>query len=224
MRNHMNKKRWLILSSMVFYIIGALIFWWSWNWDIGLPYIELWLLLPALLIIKDIYVYTIQIRPIEHRHILRDKVDKDREEKTISVWYPITLANRVYVFPVIITVYLIYVIIQQTGLRQLDYSIWFLAWNEDILLLFVMASGVATLFGEERDLKYARRYRSMYTSRMYVLLSMILWILWGYIVLQEALALGVLWVVVANLAAIAIFWWWTWLIFHDMGMVRDSDI
>lgn len=195
----------LIISSVVLWVVAAVILVWSWFRDIALPGIERWLLLPLILCIKDTLLYGYLSEPIVSRMIDWQQVMDDRDKQQNPTWYPSVLANRIYVFPVLLTIYLLYLLIEQTWLWWLQYSIPFLALQSDILLVLMIVSGIALLFGSSYDEQYQKKYKSKKLVRAYIALSVVLSILGGYIVLQQVLTLGVLWIVIANIAWYIIF-------------------
>ncbi len=105
-----------------------------------MPGAEWRLLLPLLLLIREYFVYFFDSKNIhiDSLQVNWGEVQKDRDNQKLAWRYPIALANRMYIFPVVLTLYLVYLIVQQTGLFGWNYSILFLVLDEQLLLVLTI--------------------------------------------------------------------------------------
>lgn len=207
-----SKKNILIVSSVLLYIIIVVVFVVSFRYDVWLPFIDIWLLVPCMLIIKDVLLYAVSYAPMQGESYDWWRIDTDRKQWRVPWWYTLSLINRRYIFPIVLTVYLVYLLIQQTGLWHMQYELRYLMLNESYLFWFVLLSGVCLVFGETYDSEYKQKKYSFLTMYVYVLFSIVLWVLWAYIVLQQVLSLWVIGIVIANIAWILVFLVWILLL------------
>jgi len=209
MKKNISRK---LLRSILLRIICGGVLWSSWYWDISLPWIEWWLLLPLYLLMREVLCRMDLPGSIPTREVHRELVEQDKRAWTISLVYHMLLINRMYIFPVLLTIYLTYLVIAQTGIFWLDYSILFLALEEQLLLILTIISWIAMVIQEDKDDRYIGMSMSRSGLYMYIVLGMVLGVLWWYIVLQQTLSLWWLGIVIANIAGLLIFFVWLLLV------------
>ncbi len=123
---------------------------------------------------RDVRAYLIEPHPVLYQRIDRTQVIADRDAEKIPVWYPLVLANRQYIFPVFLTVYLCFLFVKQTQLFDLQYSMPYLAMEEHILLLFTLVSGACLIWKESLDDTYTKDVSNILLFRLYLLLAVVL--------------------------------------------------
>ena len=166
-------------------------------------YVALWLILFFVaLVIKDILVYFVDLKPtskityvgIENWNLkIKDKL------------YRYLLINRVYVFPVVLVIYLSYLLIKQTHLWNLQDNIFYQIINENLLLVVVIISWIFTVWKEDQDKKYQKIVQSMNSTYVSLALSIVLSLLWTYIIYGQTIALGWISYFISSIAGILIF-------------------
>ena len=193
------------MRAVLWYFLVFGIFVVSYVWDISLPGIEWWVLLPGILLCKDILLFFGEIPAIKESVLDWGRVEKQFQKWKLPRWYKLALVNRRYLFPTFLTLYMLYLLVKQTHIRDLYLSIWFLALDEQLLLFLTVISGIATIFGEQYDQQFEQTKISQTKAYGYIALSFVLSVLWGYIVLQQVLKLGVLGIIIANIVIVLIF-------------------
>ena len=193
------------LRSGVLRWVAILILSWSWFFDVSLPYAELRLLIPMVLVMRELLLRVSYPESIISRQINWQQIEKDKDTWKISLLYNVLLINRIYLFPVILTIYLSYLIILQTWLFAWDFSVVFLALDEQLLLVLTIISGIGMVMQEDKDAIYIEEKKSIWAVYRFMVFAVILGVLWWYIVLQQVLSLWWMWVVIANIAGILIF-------------------
>ncbi len=195
----MNKK---VSSTIVLYAIWIAIV--IMRLSLGtFQYVALWLILFFVaLVIKDILVYFVDLKPtskityvgIENWNLkIKDKL------------YRYLLINRVYVFPVVLVIYLSYLLIKQTHLWNLQDNIFYQIINENLLLVVVIISWIFTVWKEDQDKKYQKIVQSMNSTYVSLALSIVLSLLWTYIIYGQTIALGWISYFISSIAGILIF-------------------
>ncbi|MEI6775119.1 MAG: hypothetical protein WCL18_10540 [bacterium] len=108
-------------------------------------YVALWLILALVaLVIKDVLLYFVVLKPtakIMYSGIGNWKLGNGKRES--GIWgriYYYLLVNRVYVFPAVLVLYLIFLLIKQTHLWNLHNNIFYQIINENVLLAMVIVS------------------------------------------------------------------------------------
>jgi len=184
-----------ILPSLVWYLVWAGVFWWMWSRQAR----RLLLILVAL-VIKDITQYAIQLTPMTTTSYDLTKIKQWYMNQKISSRYYLAFVNRIYFFPFILTVYLIYLLIQQTQLRDLHLSVRYLLLDETVLLVITIVSGLWLVYQDDQDTKYKKTTTSLTASYMYYYFSALLGLLSTYIIYLQV---SDLWAIGATISVIA---------------------
>jgi len=156
-------------------------------------------------IMVDITHYAVEFKPTKITGYSLPILQKLFQEKKISIRYYLAIINRIYLFPILLTVYLIYLLIDQTQLRDLHLSVWFLVADETVLLILTILSWVMLVYQEEKDKKFETTRMSMEASFGYYGLSIILWLLSTYIIYQQVQDLDTIWSVISVIAGVLVF-------------------
>lgn len=196
-----------IIISIILYIIVWVLLYWSATYWWNLPWVYRWILAPSILIAKDFFVFwnNAEIESITISHIDWDSISNDISFKKLPRWYPIVLLVRTYCFPFFLVVYLLYLLINQTQIRNLHISTAFLVLNKNFLLFMTIITWVIMIFWEKYDDTYMIKRNSLAFGWVYFLVISLLSIIWGYIVLQQILELGIIWMVIANVVVLLLF-------------------
>jgi len=197
----MNWSMWIIISVLSYLIVWVLFrlvpWWWVWL-----------LLMLVFLVIKDISLYAIEFRPLTRTLIDWKKIQKQYTQNNISSRYYLALLNRTYFFPIILSVYLWYLLIQQTHLRDLDLSIRYLGINETALLLLTILSWIFLVYQEEKDTSFQNTTTSLTATYVYYLLSVVLWWLSAYIIYKQVHDLWTIWDTISVISWVLVFLVW----------------
>ena len=165
----------------------------------------------------------VDFTPLSSKQIDISKIKKDLKTKTVSQASIIALINRRWIFPVILTIYLVYLLIQQTQIRELHLSSIYLIFPEQLLLFFTIVSGLFLVYHDEIDQLYEIETRSLYLAYAYRWLSAILWLLSTYIIYQQVEQLWTIWVVISLIAGILIFLVGVMLMEDDSSVIDSSS-
>jgi hypothetical protein len=176
----------------------------------------LWLILVfVILAIKDVLIYMVDIKPTK-------KISYDRNKIKKGWLYYYLLINRVYIFPFFLALYLIYLLIKQTHVYNLNNNIFYLILNENFLLAIVIISGILTIRHEWADKKYQKKSTSLWSTYLHIGLSIILSLLGVYIILWQVVILGWIGYVISGIAGILIFLIWILIIEEDDEEVNNK--
>lgn len=156
-------------------------------------------------IIVDITQIAVEFRPTKLTWYSLPILQKLFQQKKISIRYYLAIINRIYLFPILLTVYLIYLLIDQTQLRDLHLSVRFLVADEMVLLILTIVSGSGLVYQEEKDKKFETTRMSMEASYGYYILSVILWLLSTYIIYQQVQDLNTIGSVISVIAGVLVF-------------------
>ena len=195
----MNKK---LSSTIVLYAIWIAIV--IMRLSLGtFQYIALWLILAFVaLVIKDILVYFVDLKPTSKITYIGTR---KQETGIRGKLYYYLLMNRVYVFPVVLVMYLTYLLIKQTHLWNLQDTIFYQITNENVLLVIVIISWIFTVWKEDQDKKYQKIVTSMNSTYVSLALSIVLSLLWTYIIYEQTMSLWWISYFISSIAGILIF-------------------
>lgn len=172
------------------------------------------IVLLVLVLIQWWYLYrNFPQQKISSRTIDVSLVNKHVLEKKLPWWKAVLLYNQTYVFPVILTFYLVLLLIQQTKLFDLQLSWLFLLLNQNFVLYLVIASGIGTVFIDEQS-DYQINSDSKFGAWWYLVLSCGLSLLWAYIILWQV---SELWLVGTFIG------WIAWLLIFLVGMMLIDE-
>jgi len=159
----------------------------------------LWIVLAFnILVIKDVLLYMVDIKA-------NKKISYDRKKIKKSGLYYYLILNRVYVFPVLLTIYLIFLLIKQTHVFNLQNNIFYLILNENILLAWVIITWILTVFKDEKDKQYQITKDSLSSTYVHLGLSILLSLLGTFIILWQTITLGWIAYLISGIAGILIF-------------------
>lgn len=166
-------------------------------------YVALWLILVLVaLVIKDVLVYFVVLKPTNK--ITYVKIE-NWKLKIKDRLYRYLLMNRVYIFPMVLVLYLSYLLITQTHLWNLQNNIFYQIINENVLLSIVIISWVLTVWKEDKDKKYQKIIQSMNSTYISIALSIFLSLLGTYIIYGQTIALWWISYFISTIAGILIF-------------------
>ena len=101
--------------------------------------VGIWLVLAGVcLVIKDVMLYLFTPLPTQNTTYDLSKVKRGSNVRDNLYYY--LLINRVYIFPTILVIYLGHLLITQTHVRNLHYSILYQIINENALLIILLIS------------------------------------------------------------------------------------
>ena len=152
------------------------------------------------LIIKDVLIYLVKLKPTT-------KIRIKNEELRIKNWrlHRYLLYNRAYIFPVVLVIYLIYLLIKQTHVWNMQNAITYLIINENVLLGIVLVSGILTIWKEDKDKQYQVVTESMRSTYISIWLSIFLSLLGTYIIYGQIIQLGRIAYIISAIAGVLIF-------------------
>lgn len=172
-------------------------------------YLCLWL---VLLFIKDILKYFIDKFSFKTTKNNLSKLFFDFTNSKINNIYLFLYLNRNYLFPFILIVYMIFLLVKQTHIFGLDKYKLFL-FNENILLGVTIFSGILTIFKDDKDKNYILEVKK--NSYLYILLTILLSLLWTYIILEQTIKLWNLSYIISIISWILIFLVWISILEDD---------
>lgn len=199
----------LIGQSVVLYgVVGLLLRWSTTKWR-SLPVLDVfwWILLPGILVIKDIFLFVQggRIEAVEIEQVERTAISKATDRGRLPQWYVLTLVVRKYLFPLFLTAYLVYLLVEQTQIWELHTSLLFLWTSKTFLLVMTIVLWVVMLFGEKNDTQYTHKKDSILLWWGYVLMTICLSGIGWYIVLQQVLELKIVGMVIANIVIVLLY-------------------
>ena len=165
---------------------------------------QVFLRLLFFLIVKDISVYAIDLSwwiKIKQTDIA--KINTLYTQKKVTTAYFLSLINRIYFFPCILTIYLVYLLIQQTQLRDLHQTNRYLITNETVLLTIL--SGVFLVYKQEEDQKYETFVESRTSKLLYYALSIFLGGLTLFIISWQVSSLWTIGSVISLISWVLVF-------------------
>lgn len=166
-------------------------------------FVDVWLYLVMallVLIIKDILLYLVVLKPTK-------KIGIRKQELGIGDGkvHRYLLYNRTYIFPTVLVIYLIYILIKQTHVRNMQNTIPYLIINESVLLGIVIVSGIFTIWKEDKDKQYQEVKESMRSTYISIGLSIFLSLLGTYIIYGQIIQLGWIAYIMSAIAGVLIF-------------------
>lgn len=166
-------------------------------------FVDVWLYLVMallVLIIKDILLYLVVLKPTKKIGIRKQKLEIGDGNVHRYLLY-----NRTYIFPAVLVIYLIYVLIKQTHLWNMQNAIPYLIINESVLLGIVIVSGIFTIWKEDKDKQYQEVKESMRSTYISIGLSIFLSLLGTYIIYGQIIQLGWIAYIMSAIAGVLIF-------------------
>lgn len=137
--------------------------------------------------------------------LLHDHIHEDLIHRKISLRKAIWLYNWYYFFPILITIYLTILLIEQTSLRNLQASDIYLSINQNFILFLVIISGIGTSREDEKIKEtYTMTTKSVWLFYLYIILCIFLSGLAIYIIYNQTIELGIIWVIISILSGLLI--------------------
>ena len=156
-------------------------------------------------VIIHIFVSGLEIKPSKKTSTDLDAVNLDIKGHKLHKIYYYLIINRVYVFPALLVLYLVYLLIKQTHLRNLNNALFFALIDETLLMTLVIVSGIATIFREIKDKKYQKELLSKKSTYITLWLSIVLSVLGWYIIYLQTNVIGAISVPISSIAGVLIF-------------------
>lgn len=157
------------------------------------------------LIIKDVLLYLVKLKPTKKIGIGNLESGTGKQELKIWRLHRYLLYNRAYIFPVVLVMYLIYLLIKQTHVWNMQNTIPYLIINESVLLGIVIISGILTIWKEDKDKQYQVVSESMRSTYISIWLSIFLSLLGTYIIYGQIMQLGRIAYIISAIAGVLIF-------------------
>lgn len=193
-----------IKKSIYMYIlfwISILLFYKSWILDTYKVYLILWF---VLIIIKDVLQYFFQIQKVTQIHYNTSQIFSSEN----TLYYKILFTNRHYIFPTVLIIYMIILLISNTHIFWLDSLSIFQMIDKNIFLWITILSWILTIFKENNDEFYKQEFQSTKWVALNLILTIILSILWTYIILIQTQFLWWLTYPISIISGILIFLVW----------------
>ena len=166
--------------------------------------VGIWLVLAGVcLVIKDVMLYLFTPLPTQNTTYDLSKVKRGSNVRDNLYYY--LLINRVYIFPTILVIYLGHLLITQTHVRNLHYSILYQIINENALLIILLISWVLTTMQTNKDQTYQIIRTSMKATYTNIGLTILLALVWTYIICGQIVHLGWISYVLSGMAGVLIF-------------------
>lgn len=171
------------------------------------------------LILKDIFMYTVDIKPTSLIVIDKDAMDYDQ----LGIFKNFIIWNRRRLFPFLLTFYIINIFIDQTHIFWLDKTrfLWF--FNQQLQLILLIILGISTLFYENIEKKYEKKISSLNYSILWISLSFCLAFLWSFVILWQTSKLWNLSFFISLISWILIFLIWILTLNDDNDKTFDTS-
>ncbi len=167
---------------------------------LGLPI----LIIPAAIAHRYI-ILSDKAKPLSTMQLDHTKISGDLSSWTLAWRQGLAILNKHYLFPLLITLYLVILLVQQTQLRNLHLTSRYLALNPNFILFLVIASGLGTVYENPILDSYNIKQESLFSYYGYVTLAVGLSLLGTYIIHKQVVELGIIWMLIAVLAGVLIF-------------------
>jgi len=204
----MNQK---IKTSLAIYLLFIAIFSYniySGNFSWYSEFFILWLLL---MIIKDFLIHAYTIKNTEYNVINYKKVFNDITGPLSFTWV-FLIINRNILFPLLLIIYLCVLVLEQTHIFTIKLPVM-LSWTW--LIFATIFSWICSIFNETIDNIYLSRYDSLIVSQLHILLSIVLSLLWVYIIMGQTTSLWTISYIISLLSWCIIFLVWISLLEDD---------
>lgn len=128
---------------------------------------------------------------------------EDFGEKSLARSF--SILNRVGIFPIVLTLYLLYLVLDQTQFMNLHLHPVFLALDEQFLVIVVLISWIWLITYEAAEKEYQYKWDSWSQMYQMVWLSMVLSLVAGFIIAQQVNELWWIGIIIANTAMVLVF-------------------
>ena len=194
-----------LVVSWVAYLILLLLFFLKPTWEIFL------VMLAVFLILKDIYMYAIELIPMQKKTIDFGMVHSLYVSKSLWTAYFLSLLNRAYVFPFVLTSYFVYILVKQTEVLDLHLSRFFIMTSESFLLVLCLISWILLTYKQDKDKAFTKKHTSLLLSYGYLILSVVLALLTTYMVYTQVDELWAIGVIISIVSWVLLFLVWVLL-------------
>jgi len=161
--------------------------------------IELVLLI-VLFISKDVLKYFVDLSSFKERKFSYKMLFIDSNIDNLNLFL---ILNRNLFFPIVLVLYMIYLLAWQTHLFWWDKTEIFKMINQNYLLWITIVSGILTVFKDNLDEKYFVEVKK--TPIFSIILTIWLSLLWTYIIFHQVMKLGFLSYPISIISGILIF-------------------
>ena len=202
-----------IITSLITYIVFFLIFislYNIWILEKYAVYLSMWLLF---FLIKDILLFFVDIKKITLIKTDINRVKKDFSSWSLSFWAYSLFFNRLYFFPTILVIYMLFILVNQLGLLEWKESVYELIHTN--ILWITIVSWVLTTFKEDIDKDYQKTIKSSKTIDNNILLNYALSLVWAYIILLQTNWLWALSYIIGIVSGLLIFLVWISILEDD---------
>lgn len=122
-----------------------------------------------------------------------------------SIRRSLAVMNRIGIFPVVLTLYLVYLLIDQTQFMNLHLEPVFIALDETFLMIVTLVSWVGLVAYEHAEKEYQYRKHSWTQTYQMIGLSVLLSVVTGLILIEQVSELGWIGLIIANIAMVLVF-------------------
>jgi len=158
------------------------------------------ILLIVLFVSKDILKYFVDLSSFKEKKISYKKLFTNSNISNLNLFL---ILNRNLFFPVILILYMIYLLIWQTHLFWWDKTEIFKIINQNYFLWITIMSGILTVFKDNLDKKYFIEIKK--TPILSIIFTIWLSLLWTYIIFNQVIKLGFLSYPISIISGILIF-------------------
>lgn len=199
-----------ILIYIVFFIIVVLLY--KYN---KLESYSIYIILSFVwIVIRDMLIYFVDTQNKYLKQFSREKLFKDFSKGRILYLDFILVLNRNIIFPLLLVLYMVYLLVWHTKLFWLDSTKVFTLINSNYLLIFIIITWIITIFKEDIDEKYFHDELEWWYFSKNIILTIILSLFWTYIIYTQVY---VLWVLAYSISIIS------WILIFLVGVSIFED-
>lgn len=122
-----------------------------------------------------------------------------------SIRRSVSVMNRTGIFPVVLTLYLLYLLLDQTQFMNLHLQPVFLALDETLLMILTLISWVGLVAYEDAEKEYQYKQNTWSQTYQMLWLSTVLSIMTGLILIEQVSELWWIGLIIANIAMLLVF-------------------
>lgn len=200
MKNDLKEKIITSISIYVVFFLISIYFYNIWTIEKVSVYLTMGLLF---FLIKDILLFFVDIKEVTVIKNDIKKLKKDYKFWKLSFSKYYLFLNRIYFFPTVLVVYLLFILINQLGLLTLKDGIYDLL-NTNILWITIL-SWILTTFKEDIDTHYQKTIKTSTWLDKNILLTYWLSLSWAYIILLQTSWLWTLSHIISLVSGLLIF-------------------
>jgi len=167
------------------------------------------------IIIKDLLLYFVDKDKKYLKKFDKSKLYKDFKRSRIWFIDFTIISNRNIFFPIILVIYMIYLLTWQIHLFWLDKKWLFLWINQNYLLWITIFSWILTVFKENKDEKYFYEELEWWIFSKNIILTILLSLFGTYIIFNQVVKLGLLSYPISIISGLLIFLVWISILEDD---------